>query len=297
VTEGNAKSKSVRRASDRITWLWLAAFAVLFAVFLARNFVLGLPEPIAFELGGIRVNTFGAFVGLAILFGVHLAKAECLASGADWNETFSILGTTVLVGLIFAHVWEAVLYHPGNAWARLLNFRIGLSSFGGVISAVVAHSLLVRYRGLSLSQRTDWLAYGFTGAWLFGRLACFSIHDHPGVQTSFFLGVHMGDVVRHDLGLYEILLTIPLFALVTVLIRREHRDGLITAVVGLTYLPLRFALDFLRVRDATYAGLTPAQWLCLPGLVFFGYFAYAAWTGSTSDDASVATREQRGRRD
>jgi len=271
-----AAGRESRRKTDRITWLWLAVFAVLFAVFLVRNFVLGLSEPVAFELGAIQVNTFGAFVGLAILFGFHLAKAECLANGADWNETFSVLGTTVLVGLVFAHVWEAVLYHPGGIWQRLVNFRIGLSSFGGVISAVVVFVLLVRAKGWSMPQRTDWLSYGFTGAWLFGRLACFSIHDHPGKQTSFFLGVHMQGIVRHDLGLYELLLTIPLFALVTVLIRRPHRDGMITAVVGLTYLPARFALDFLRARDVAYAGLTPAQWLCLPGLLFFGYFAYAA---------------------
>jgi phosphatidylglycerol:prolipoprotein diacylglycerol transferase len=276
-----------RSSTDRTTIVWLAAFAVLFAFFLLRNFVLDRPEPIDFQIGGIRANTFGLLVTLAIVFGFHLVKAECLANGEDWQETLAILGPTILVGLVFAHVWEAVLYHPGNLWERLLNFRIGLSSFGGVISAVVVYIALLRARGLPLLQRTDWLAYGFTGAWLFGRLACFSIHDHPGVETSFFLGVFTRGAVRHDLGLYELLLTIPSFALLTVLIRRAHPRGMITAIVGLTYLPARFALDTLRVHDATYGGLTPAQWLCLPGLAFFGWFAYRAWSGRKPEGSAA----------
>jgi phosphatidylglycerol:prolipoprotein diacylglycerol transferase len=281
-------SAASRRATDRITVAWLMAFALLFAVFLARNFFLGLPEPITLDVGSTHINCFGVLVGLGILFGLHLTKAECLANGCDWREAFSVLTTTTLVGLIFAHVWEAVLYHPGNLWDRLSNFRIGLSSFGGVISAVVVHTLLVRARGWSLAQRTDWLAYGFTGAWLFGRLACFSVHDHPGLETSFFLGVQMHGAVRHDLGLYELLVTIPLFGLLTMLIRRPHRAGTITAVMGLVYLPTRFALDLLRVRDATYAGLTPAQWLCLPALAFTLYFAFRARAGESRDTGAAA---------
>ena len=76
--------------------------------------------------------------------------------------------------------------------------------------------------------------------------------------------------------LVEIVLALG-FALLTLLIRRPHPHGAIMAVTGLLYLPARFVLDLLRIRDATYAGLTPAQWMCLPALAFVALFAYRAW--------------------
>ena len=53
----------------------------------------------------------------------------------------------------------------------------------------------------------DSLAYGLATGWMFGRLGCFTAHDHPGIRTSFFLGVKYpegtGFVTRFDLGLLE----------------------------------------------------------------------------------------------
>jgi prolipoprotein diacylglyceryltransferase len=85
-------------------------------------------------------------------------------------------------------------------------------------------------------------------------------------------GVAIDGVKRHDLGFYELLYTIVLFAVVLVTTRRRRYDGYVAAVAATSYAPVRFALDFLRVRDATYAGLTPAQWACFPLLALGLYF-------------------------
>jgi prolipoprotein diacylglyceryltransferase len=42
---------------------------------------------------------------------------------------------------------------------------------------------------------------------------------------------------------------------------------MVIALVCTSYAVIRFALDFLRIEDATYGALTPAQWLCLPLLL------------------------------
>ena len=52
----------------------------------------------------------------------------------------------------------------------------------------------------------------------------------------------------------------------------RRSDGYVVAMVATSYAPVRFALDFLRVRDATYAGLTPAQWACIPLLALGVWF-------------------------
>ena len=47
-----------------------------------------------------------------------------------------------------------------------------------------------------------------------------------------------------------------------------RRPGIYVALFTLLYMPARFGLDFLRIADATYAGLTPAQWAAVLLLCF-----------------------------
>ena len=74
---------------------------------------------------------------------------------------------------------------------------------------------------------------------------------------------------RHNLGFYELLLTLfVLLPAVYVLSRRPRPPGTSVAVLAALYAPARFGLDFLRAvdlasADKRYAGLTPAQWACL----------------------------------
>jgi prolipoprotein diacylglyceryltransferase len=42
-------------------------------------------------------------------------------------------------------------------------------------------------------------------------------------------------------------------------------------LAAILYAPARFFLDPLRIADATYSGLTPGQWFCLPS------FAIGLW--------------------
>jgi prolipoprotein diacylglyceryltransferase len=66
----------------------------------------------------------------------------------------------------------------------------------------------------------------------------------------------------HDLGLYEclflILVVIPAFFYWD---RHRRGRGFYLVAFAALYLPVRFGLDFLRVSDARYLRLTPAQWV------------------------------------
>jgi prolipoprotein diacylglyceryltransferase len=65
----------------------------------------------------------------------------------------------------------------------------------------------------------------------------------------------------HDLGWYEFLYTllaiVPVFLLLD---RRPRPPGFYVIVFLLFYVPARFGLDFLRLSDTRYFGLTPGQY-------------------------------------
>jgi phosphatidylglycerol:prolipoprotein diacylglycerol transferase len=141
----------------------------------------------------------------------------------------------------------------------------------------------------------------FPVAWIFGRSGCSVVHDHPGMRAGLdavlaveypmpnanqgfdLAHVHhttFGPVAfvhgmypRYDLGTLELLFTIILAGLLALTWSRKLPTGTYAVVTSLAYAPVRFAMDFLRIRDVDgadprYAGLTPAQWECLALFVF-----------------------------
>jgi phosphatidylglycerol:prolipoprotein diacylglycerol transferase len=112
------------------------------------------------------------------------------------------------------------------------------------------------------------------------RLGCFSVHDHPGVLTSFPLAVQFPGGARHDLGLYDAIALAVISVVLYVVDRRGVLHDRLLALLALMYGTSRFFLDFLRARDlpysdARYFGLTPAQYGSIV-LVLWGIARLAA---------------------
>lgn len=130
----------------------------------------------------------------------------------------------------------------------------------------------------------------FPVAWVFGRSGCSVVHDHPGMHAppGHWLAVayppgidpahptiHLGPIeLRHgltpqfDLGLLEMMFTVVLATVIALTWRRKLTTGTYIALVALAYAPVRFAMDFLRIKgtenaDPRYGQFTPAQWACV----------------------------------
>lgn len=218
------------------------------------------------EVGPIRVSLFSGLVLLAVVVGVVVLRRRARHEGLDPSAAERLVWWVLVGGFLGAHLVDRLAYFPTETledpWS-LLRFWEGLSAFGGFLGAVIALALYLRRVDLRPHTRRyiDAVAYAFPFGWIVGRLGCFVAYDHPGTPTGLFLGQAYRDgVVRHNLGLEEALYTVLIAALFLVLGRRPRRAGLYTGLLAVLYAPGRFLLDFLRVGDALYAGLTPAQW-------------------------------------
>ncbi len=70
--------------------------------------------------------------------------------------------------------------------------------------------------------------------------------------------------VRHDLGLYLSLIGFATGGIFIYLNRRERVPGFWLGTYMMIEGVTRFSLDFLRIADARYLGLTPTQFLSIP---------------------------------
>ncbi|HNQ66076.1 MAG TPA: prolipoprotein diacylglyceryl transferase [Smithella sp.] len=224
-----------------------------------------------FRIGVLHISPFGVLAATGILTGRALALHRAKQAGIPEEDMDDALLYTLLSAFFFAHIAEAVFYHPDQIMRQgpvyLLKFWKGLSSFGGFFGGLFGFMFFVYRRKIrSPLLFAECILQGLVLGWIFGRLGCTIIFDHPGQLSDFFLAFQQPGGARHNLGFYEFLLTLlVLFPVTLVLHRLQARPGSYTAAVLILYTPVRFFLDFLRLDaaqngDIRYGALTPGQY-------------------------------------
>lgn len=236
----------------------------------------------ALTLGLVSVHGFGVLVAVALILGMVLVNRRARSEGLDPDVAFQLVTRVIVGGFVGAHLVDRFIYFPADTlahpWSIVLLWE-GLSSFGGFLGGTIGALLLLRRAATTQRWRyLDAVAYALPFSWVFGRLGCFLAFDHPGIATSLFLGERYTDgIVRHNLGLEEALYTIPVAALFYVLGRRKRSPGFFTGLLAVVYAPIRFLLDFLRIIDVRYLGLTPGQYGAATLLVTGIVIIWRAW--------------------
>ncbi len=254
--------------------------------------------PLPFEIplvGADAIHGFGILVAIGFMSGTWLAGRHATRSGLDPELINRVIGWLVVGVFLGGHWGHLLLYYPDQLIedpTSLFRFTSGLSSFGGFVVSIglgvwffTRETRIVRRenqkaRAAGTPLKTpvliwgyaDSMWYGFTLGWFFGRMGCFSAHDHAGNPTDFWLGVYgmnprIGctiDVACHDLGLYEGIWSLAMLGLFVVLDRKARFPGFFVGTWLVSYGICRLAMDFFRYSgpggDTRYLGLTPAQY-------------------------------------
>jgi phosphatidylglycerol---prolipoprotein diacylglyceryl transferase len=255
------------------------------------------PQPGYHLFGPFTIHAFGTIVAVAVIVGWQMVVRRARAKELDPELVQDLLSYVLLCGFVVAHLYSVLAYFPREAMQDpllLLKFWQDISSFGGFAGGLLGLWLFFRFRARNTDATTrlrylDVIAYVFPFAWAIGRAACTVAHDHPGTITSFPLGISLrspeaqayiasfyreagrlaelpppavlSKMAFHDLGWYEFLymscLMVPAFL---ALGRKPRPPGFFLVAFLLLYVPARFSLDFLRIGDARYLGLTPGQY-------------------------------------
>ncbi len=242
-------------------------------------------------VGTLPIDPWATLVCIGFVVGLELARARAIRLGLDVRDIVDGAVFIVLSGFFVAHIFTVLFYFPERmqvggefnlvaAVGAILRVWQGFASTGGFVGAVLGAIVFYGWiRPRDAWRHADVITYGFPFGWFLGRMGCGVVHDHIGAQTTWPIGMDFGvDGVRHELGLYEAALMLPLCALFWWLGRKDQASGTFLALFGMAYAPIRFGLDFLRNtdlehQDARYLGLTPAQF----GMVIMFGAAAVLW--------------------
>lgn len=279
------------------------------------------------RLGPLTVHAFGAVVAAAVVGGLVLGGRRFAQLGLDRSLGERLGWWAIVGGFLGAHLFSVLLYFPQKVAANplvLLKVWEDISSFGSILGGAIGIWLFLRLKAPALDATARWAyvdvaAFVFPVSLMIGRVACSLAHDHPGTLTTSPLAVSLESAEAqtfianvydaagraaelppgttltrfgfHDLGWYEFLyLAVVVVPTLVLLDRRPRAPGTFLLAFLLAYLPVRFLLDFLRVADARYAGLTPAQWTALAGvLVVVPYVAVIVTRGRRTSGRPART--------
>ena len=238
------------------------------------------------EIGPLELRTFGFVVAVGVLLGAWLAARHGERYGVTRDTTYSLAMRMVIVGVIGSRItW--VLSHTEDIDSPIDVIAVwegGLQFSGGFLFAVLAGYPVYRHwNRLTRWHSLDGYAYGLAIGLAIGRIACYSVGEHFGRQTSFLLGVRYdggsvreadarrhpaarGDGLPPDRALRAHLpgRAVPRSSPGCCYLRKTKPPaGVAIGIFCLYYGVCRFISDSFRVNDERVLMMTGAQYLML----------------------------------
>lgn len=224
------------------------------------------------QIGLIKIQAWGLIVALGFLIGFALVLRLTKKQQKDKEIFLDLFVWLTAISLLVSRLVYIIFEERGFYWQNPIEiFKIwqgGLSSFGGFLGAALVLIWFFKKKKISRSD-LDILSWGFSFAWVVGRIGCFLIHDHLGILNNSFLAVKFPEGPRLDMALLEIIMLLPWLGIVLGKGRKLLKTpGLLSSYLFLWYGVGRFFLDFFRAQDilspdGRFGYLTVAQWGCI----------------------------------
>ena len=239
--------------------------------------------PTLFQIGPLKIHSFGFMMAMSFLVTTILAGREFRRRGLD-PEYANEAGLGTMIGGVLGAKIYFLVDHVHDLLADPLAMIFsgsGLTWYGGLIGGALGALLVARWRGIGALRLCDIAAPLLSLGYAIGRVGCFLNGDDYGRPSgvpwamAFPAGTPPTLVRVHPTQLYEVIAGLLMFLMLTGLKSRVTRTG---ALFGL-YLVLagieRFLVEFIRTNDPVLLGLTTAQWFSL-GLIVGGGWLYGS---------------------
>ncbi len=276
-------------------------------------------DPIAFQIGEIRVHWYGIIIASAVLAAGWLGGMEARRRGEDPDVGWSMLLPVLVLAVIGARLYHVIHqwdYYSQNLALIPQIWTGGLGIPGAVAGGVLAIWLYTRWSGLNTLRWFDIFASVMLLGQAIGRLGNYVNQELYGPPTDLPWGIpiaaehRIGDWLNlaaypeattrfHPLFAYEALLNLVGFVFILWIGRRlAHRlyDGDILLIYLMWYAAVRVWLETFRVQNWVILGVPTAIWLGV--ITFFAAGAFLllrhqrGWGGPGAWIAEKAARER-----
>lgn len=251
-------------------------------------------HPVAYSFGPLQFTGFGFAMLLCFVIGQIIVQSELKRKGEDPSPVGDMVFAAVIGGLLGAKLYYAILMGDVSS----LLSRAGFVFWGGLIGGILAVTIVVIRKKISVAHMSDSVAVALPAAYAVGRTGCWAVGDDYGrpfngpwttvfpqgappstvANMSSMFGVKFppgtppNEVVSvHPTQLYEVLMGTVMFFIVLRFRDHRHGDGWLFGLYCLLAGIERFIVEFFRAKDDRFfvAGITTAQVIAM-GFALFG---------------------------
>lgn len=223
----------------------------------------------SFQLGPFEVAWHGLMTAVGIGAGAWLAARYARERELDTEPLFSLVFVIVTAGIVGAKLLYIAQHDAGDLanpadWLQ----SHGYSIYGGLVGGGLAAGIWIWARGLS-ARYLDALAAGLPLALAVGRIGDLINGEHYGPATDLPWGIVYAhpdapvpshEIAYHAGGLYEIVLSLAILAVLWPLRHRFERPTTLLWATLAAYAGGRFLMFFWRDDvSAGIAGINSAQ--------------------------------------
>jgi phosphatidylglycerol:prolipoprotein diacylglycerol transferase len=226
-------------------------------------------NPIAFEIGPVKVHWYGIMYLIGFAGGWWLARIRASKPGSTWKAAdvddfvFYAMVGVILGGRLGYVLFYGLQYWAKDPWYPLKIWEGGMSFHGGLLGVIFGMIIFALRRGRAVGDVFDFGAPLPGIGLLAGRIGNFINNELWGKVTTVPWGFNVNGEVRHASQLYEgflegFLLFIVLWVYTAKPRPRFAPSGLFLVMYGLS----RFVIEFVRVPDE-HIGYLAGGWLTM----------------------------------
>lgn len=228
-------------------------------------------RPILFNFYGQPIESYPVIIFLALIVGLGLFFYNARKQKSLNENTLYIILTALIGGILGSKipVWIVNYKLIIASFPNIAPLLSGRTIVGGLIGGTLAVMLLKYKLGIKSKKGNIFagpVALGIT----IGRIGCFLRGCCYGTETSLPWGVDFGDgILRHPTQIYEAVFLFGLFIYLQSRVQSEKVAGRLFKILMVSYFTFRFFIEFIRVEEVIFSGLTGFQ---IASLLVIGYY-------------------------
>jgi len=268
-------------------------------------------NPVAFDLGGIKVHWYGLMYAVALIVAIlmahYIVKKDKLPIETDtldnyiwWAEIGVILGARLGYILFYDAHTSYYLTHPWQIFNPFMNGTFvgisGMSYHGALAGFIIATIWFCKKHKVSFWQISDIAAIAVPLGYIFGRIGNFVNQELVGRATDVSWGIYVNGILRHPSQLYEAFLEGFVIFIIIYFYRKYKRfDGELGILYVILYSLMRIFAENYRQPDVQLGFLAGTSWLTMGILVSscfiaVGIFLYFYRYNATKNHKTTSNR-------
>ncbi|HJQ23923.1 MAG TPA: prolipoprotein diacylglyceryl transferase [Blastocatellia bacterium] len=229
---------------------------------------------------GIPLATYGVLLAIGFILALWLTARLAARDGLPKQRIYDLGLYVLAASLVGAKALMVITEWNdyGGDWRRMLSLdflRSGGVFYGGLLAAVLASIVLMRWWRLPWPKTADAFAPGIAIGHAIGRLGCFSAGCCWGKPTTSWIGVHFTEKANELTGvpidaalvptqLIEAIANLLLFVFLLWLTRRRKFEGQIIYAYLMIYAVVRFTIEFWRDDPrGSLLGISTSQFIAI----------------------------------